>query len=86
MLVFTTVFGIHYNFFIVYLFDCNFVDLTSFSFLQGKFVPPKNRARLRGVARPSTPDQYRARTLSRPGSVQGMINKEVLDQFIYKPA
>ena len=47
-------------------FTCKLVDLMFFSFLQGKICGPKNRVRLRGSARPSSPNRYRARNLSRP--------------------
>ena len=75
-LVFTTVFRIHYHFFIVLpirLETCRFNDFLFFS--KAKLAPPKNLARFRGFA----PPDGVGRALSRP-EVTGPQTRKFIKQ------
>ena len=56
--------GIHCKFLIV--LPILLKTWSFFLFYKGKCARPKNRTRLRNSARPTAPDQHRARDLSRP--------------------
>ena len=78
------VFGIHCNFFIVLPIRLKTCRSSFFVlFYKAKCSRPKNRVRLRGFARPSSPDRHRACNLSRPGHV---ISKFIFNAKIQGPA
>ena len=60
-LVFMIVLGIHCNFFTVLPIRLKTCRSNGFFFYKAQFARPKNRARLKGLARPRAPDRHRAR-------------------------